>query len=78
VWLDPSSDASMWCDELDDNDTCPVEPMVSFVEALRDRAVWLVSLLVLQSGSGLILARNEELLAHHPFSTLSSETLARE
>jgi hypothetical protein len=78
MWLDPSSEASMWCDELDDNNTCPVEPMVSFVEALRDRAVWLVGLLVLQSGSGLILARNEELLAHHPFSKLPCETLARE
>jgi hypothetical protein len=60
-------DSSMWCDELED-DACPVEPMISFGEALRDRAYWLVGLLILQSGSGLILARNEALLANHPVS----------
>jgi hypothetical protein len=59
--------AMMWCDELED-DACPVEPMISFGEALRDRAYWLVGLLILQSGSGLILARNEALLANHPVS----------
>jgi hypothetical protein len=60
-------DPSMWCDELED-DACPVEPMISFSEALRDRAYWLVGLLILQSGSGIILARNEALLANHPVS----------
>jgi hypothetical protein len=60
-------DSSMWCDELEE-DTCPVEPMISFSEALRDRAYWLVGLLILQSGSGIILARNEALLANHPVS----------
>jgi hypothetical protein len=60
-------DSFMWCDELED-DACPVEPMISFGEALRDRAYWLVGLLILQSGSGLILARNEALLANHPVS----------
>lgn len=57
--------ASQWCDELEDG-TCPVEPTVSFAEALRDRAVWLVGLLMLQSFSGIILARNEVLLDNHP------------
>jgi len=61
-------DPGMWCDELED-DACPVEPFVSFGEALRDRAYWLVGLLVLQSGSGIILAHNEALLANHPVST---------
>jgi hypothetical protein len=60
-------DSSMWCDELEE-DTCPVEPSISFSEALRDRAYWLVGLLILQSGSGIILARNEALLANHPVS----------
>ena len=59
---------SLWCDELED-DACPVEPTVSFGEALRDRAYWLVGLLILQSCSGIILARNEALLANHPVST---------
>lgn len=58
----------MWCDELEDGQ-CPVEPAISFGEALRDRAYWLVGLLALQSCSGLILARNEALLENHPFST---------
>jgi cation transporter-like permease len=61
-------DPSIWCDQLDDNDSCPLEPMVSFGEALRDRALWLVGLLILQSCSGIILARNEELLTNHPVS----------
>lgn len=47
-------------------DECPVEPTVSFGEALRDRAYWLVGLLVMQSFSGIILSRNEALLADHP------------
>lgn len=55
----------MWCDELD-GDTCPLEPTISFGEALRDRALWLVGLLALQSCSGFILSRNEMLLANHP------------
>ena len=62
--------AGIWCDELNEDGACPVEPMVSFQEALRDRAYWLVGLLVLQSGSGIILAHNEDLLANHPPSTL--------
>jgi hypothetical protein len=58
----------LWCDELDaDGDmTCPLEPTISFGEALRDRALWLVGLLALQSCSGFILSRNEVLLANHP------------
>lgn len=59
-------DDQMWCDELDGEGTCPIEPTISFTEALRDRAYWLVGLLALQSCSGFILARNELLLARHP------------
>jgi hypothetical protein len=55
----------LWCDTLDDG-TCPIEPSISFVEALKDRAYWLVGLLILQSISGVILSRNETLLADHP------------
>ena len=58
-------DAALWCDELED-DMCPVEPQISFSAALRDRAYWLVGLLVMQSCSGFILSRNEALLANHP------------
>jgi hypothetical protein len=61
------NDPSLWCDELED-DACPLEPTVSFGQALRDRAYWLVGLLVLQSLSGIILSRNEALLDNHPFS----------
>lgn len=65
----PTNDTTageLWCDELEDGQ-CPLEPTVSFGEALRDRAYWLVGLLVLQSFSGIILARNEILLENHPF-----------
>ena len=58
-------DDEMWCDVLD-GDECPLEPAVSFGEALRDRAYWLVGLLVMQSLSGIILAQNEMLLTNHP------------
>lgn len=47
-------------------DQCPIEPTISFGEALRDRAYWLVGLLLMQSFSGIILSRNEALLADHP------------
>ena len=47
-------------------DECPLEPTISFGEALRDRAYWLVGLLLMQSFSGIILSRNEALLADHP------------
>ena len=68
-----AQEAAIWCDSDErsgeqDDDTCPVEPDVSFGDALRDRAYWLVGLLILQSASGIILARNEALLQHHPFS----------
>ena len=56
-----------WCDSLPDG-SCPVEPKVSFGEALRDRALWLIGLLLFQSASGIILAHNEELLIKHPIS----------
>jgi hypothetical protein len=62
------TDLSIWCDQLDDDESCPIEPMVSFGEALRDRSFWLVGLLILQSCSGMILASNEALLANHPVS----------
>jgi Mg/Co/Ni transporter MgtE len=54
-----------YCQELQD-DACPVDPTVSFREALRDRAVWLIGLLAFQSVSGFILAHNEALLEKHP------------
>lgn len=54
------------CEDPDDDGTCPLEPDVSFKDALRDRAYWLVGLLALQSMSGFILARNELLLQSHP------------
>ncbi len=47
-------------------DECPMEPNVTFLDALRSRANWLVGLLALQSCSGFILSRNEELLRDHP------------
>jgi hypothetical protein len=61
----------MWCDATTgtvNGDVCPVEPEIQFTEALRDRAVWLVSLLILQSISGIILLKNEIVLANHPSS----------
>ena len=63
---------TLWCDELEEG-VCPVEPTISFGEALRDRAYWLVGLLFLQSASGIILAHNEELLAGHPVSKWGTE-----
>lgn len=68
----PTNMDAFWCDVLDDDDSCPIEPMVSFVEAVRDRSTWLVGLLILQSGSGFILAQNEALLANHPFRKFGS------
>lgn len=60
-------EAALWCDALETgDDSCPLEPTISFGAALRDRAYWLVGLLVMQSCSGLILSRNEALLANHP------------
>ena len=53
------------CDEFT-LDACPIEPDISFKDALKDRAYWLVGLLALQSMSGFILARNEMLLQTHP------------
>lgn len=53
------------CDEYEE-DACPVEPDISFKEALQTRAKWLIGLLAMQSMSGFILARNEELLKAYP------------
>eukprot|EP00804_Cyclotella_cryptica_P000842 CCRYP_001078-RE/>CCRYP_001078-RE protein AED:0.32 eAED:0.32 QI:138/1/1/1/1/1/3/365/445 len=47
-------------------DECPVEPNISFTDAMKSRAYWLVGLLALQSCSGFILSRNEALLQDHP------------
>lgn len=55
-----------WCDSLEEG-SCPVEPKVSFGQAFLDRACWLVGLLLMQSFSGIVLARNEALIADHPF-----------
>ena len=48
-------------------DARPVAPFQeeSFIRIVQDRAGWLVGLLVLQSMSSFILARNEELLEEH-------------
>jgi len=61
----PAPAAEDTCDIYDDG-TCPTEPDISFKAALKDRACWLVGLLTLQSLSGFILARNENLLQTHP------------
>lgn len=53
------------CDVYNDS-SCPIEPELSFKDAFKDRAYWLVGLLTLQSMSGFILARNEQLLQTHP------------
>lgn len=60
------SNQEQWCDELDEDGACPVEPGISFGAALKDRSTWLVALLLMQSASGFILAKNEALLANHP------------
>jgi len=54
------------CKDRNDDGTCPLEPDISFQDALRDRGYWLVGLLAFQSMSGFILARNEALLQSHP------------
>jgi len=59
-------DYDEYCEEQYDDGTCPLEPDITFRDALRDRAFWLVGLLVFQSMSGIILSRNEELLQSHP------------
>jgi hypothetical protein len=58
---------SLWCDEPLEDGTCPIEPDISFLDAMKDRALWLVGLLIFQSCSGFILSRNEALLENHPF-----------
>ena len=45
---------------------CPLEPNLTFLDAMKSRAYWLVGLLALQSCSGFILSRNELLLQDHP------------
>jgi len=42
-------------------------PPMTFCQSLTDRAGWLIGLLVFQSLSSFILARNEALLQRHPF-----------
>lgn len=46
---------------------CPLEfPDVTFIQSLTDRSGWLIGLLVFQSCSSFILAKNEELITRHP------------
>lgn len=45
---------------------CPLEPELTFVQALSDRGGWLIGLLIFQSCSSFILSANEELLRDHP------------
>jgi hypothetical protein len=65
-----NDDACVYDERIDrwysGNDECPMEPNVTFLDALRSRANWLVGLLALQSCSGFILSRNEALLQDHP------------
>jgi Mg/Co/Ni transporter MgtE len=70
---DDDNDESCVYDERTDRWTslngtrdCPVEPNVTFVDALRSRSNWLVGLLALQSCSGIVLSKNEALLTEHP------------
>lgn len=46
--------------------TCPLEPQLTFFQALFDRGGWLIGLLIFQSCSSFILSANEELLRSHP------------
>ena len=67
-----TTDSDEECDLYDTstgrwNDRCPVDgPGVTFLDAMKSRALWLVGLLAFQSCSGFILARNEALLQDHP------------
>jgi cation transporter-like permease len=63
---DDEEDDQCIYDEQTNSWICPIEPNVSFIDALRSRATWLVGLLALQSCSGFILSNNEELLQNHP------------
>ncbi|KAL3808058.1 hypothetical protein ACHAXA_008000 [Cyclostephanos tholiformis] len=70
---DDDDDVSCMYDDCTDRWTslngmcdCPVEPNVTFVDALRSQSNWLVGLLVLQSCSGIVLSNNEALLTKHP------------
>ena len=62
----PTTEDGECSGDKSDSLTCPIEPDVSFGDALRDRAYWLCGLLAMQSLSGFILARNEVLLQNHP------------
>jgi Mg/Co/Ni transporter MgtE len=44
----------------------PVEPKQTFFDNLKERGVWLIGLLLVQSCSSFILAFNEKLLQNHP------------
>ena len=58
--------SSKWTSSISGNE-CPVDgPSVTFFDAFKSRATWLVGLLALQSCSGFILSRNELLLQDHP------------
>lgn len=48
-----------------DDENNPNHHQMTFCQSLTDRAGWLIGLLVLQSLSSFILARNEVLLQHH-------------
>jgi cation transporter-like permease len=50
---------------IGDDEAIPNHHQMTFFQALSDRAGWLIGLLVFQSLSSFILARNESLLQHH-------------
>ncbi len=64
--LDVNDDVCEYNEETQNWGECPVEPNISFKDAMKSRAYWLVGLLALQSCSGFILSRNEMLLQDHP------------
>lgn len=50
---------------IGDDEAIPNHHQTTFLKALTDRAGWLIGLLIFQSLSSFILARNELLLQHH-------------
>lgn len=51
---------------LENNTSTPHNKPMTFYGAVKDRSTWLVGLLIFQSCSSFILARNEALLQQHP------------
>ena len=54
----------------DDDDEVDPEGGTSLFDEVQERGVWLVCLLVLQSVSGMVLQRYEEMLSRHVIITV--------